>query len=657
MLLFGAYVVNAHAAYQAPADLGGDDILLRCEENIKKASDLRIEVQQLKSAQQGNQALTMYNEILIILNESLNEAGLLAEVHPHEKIRQDAESCEQKASAFLTDLSLDKEIYQAIAKTDGQGFDKEDQRMLEHTILDFKRSGVDQSDETRARIKALKDELVLISQQFGENIRSDKFYIELDHKSDLDGLPQDYIDSHRQASGKYLISTDYPDFTPFMEYAKNDDARRQLRMKYLNRGQNNGPVLKAMIEKRHELAQLLNYKSYADYVAQDKMIKSSDAIHSFIERISSIARPGADREYEELLNYKRRTNTETTKIEGHENSFLQEAYKKERFGFASQDVRPYFSYYQVRDGLLKVTGELFGIRYEPVTDAKVWHESVDTYDVFDESGKLGRIYLDMFPREGKFSHAAQFPIRSGLSDRQYPEGALVCNFPNPNEGDGNALMEHSQVQTFFHEFGHLLHHVFAGRQKWIAFSGVATEWDFVEAPSQLLEEWAWSPEVLATFARHYQTKEPIPAELVQKMRAAEEFGKALSARQQMFYAALSVNYYDLDPQTFDTQALLKEMQEKYSYIPYEEGTHFNYSFGHLDDYSAIYYTYMWSLSLAKDMLTPFTKDGLMDKNIATRYRRFVLEPGGSKDASELVEQFLGRPFQFDAFEKWLSSRN
>jgi thimet oligopeptidase len=216
-------------------------------------------------------------------------------------------------------------------------------------------------------------------------------------------------------------------------------------------------------------------------------------------------------------------------------------------------------------------------------------------------------------------------------------------------------MDHDQVVTFFHEFGHLMHHVLGGHQKWITFSGVATEWDFVEAPSQFFEEWAWDVGVLQRFALHFETGEPIPADLVARMRAAEEFGKGVNTRGQMFYAALSLNYYSKDPSSFNALELLKELQLKYSKFPYVENTHFNLNFGHLDGYSAIYYTYMWSQVIAKDLLTPFKKNGLMSHADAKRYRQTVLEAGGSKDAAELVQDFLGRPYNFDAFKQWLES--
>jgi len=258
----------------------------------------------------------------------------------------------------------------------------------------------------------------------------------------------------------------------------------------------------------------------------------------------------------------------------------------------------------------------------------------------------------MFPREGKYRHFAQFTLVSGQAGKRLPEGVLVCNFPRSGPG-GPALLDHGEVRTFLHELGHLLHHVLGGRTRWAAHSGVATEWDFVEAPSQLLEEWAWDAGVLRGFARHVETGEPIPEDLVARMRAADACGKGLLVRQQMFYAAVSLELHRRDPLGLDTTALVAELQARYTPFPHVPGTAFQAGFGHLDGYSAVYYTYMWSLAIAKDLVQPFRQAGLMDPEVARRYRRAVLEPGGSKPAAELVSGFLGRPFAFDAFAAWL----
>jgi thimet oligopeptidase len=260
----------------------------------------------------------------------------------------------------------------------------------------------------------------------------------------------------------------------------------------------------------------------------------------------------------------------------------------------------------------------------------------------------------MHPRSEKYKHAAQFNIVNGLAGRQLPEAALVCNFPGGEPGDAG-LMEHDDVVTFFHEFGHLLHNLFAGNQRWMGVAGISTEWDFVEAPSQMLEEWGWDVRVLQTFARHHETGEPIPAETVERMRRAREFGRGVYVRQQMSYAMLSLRLHDGDPTGVDTTALVRDVQNQYSMFRYVEGTSFHASFGHLDGYSAIYYTYMWSLVIARDLFSQFDARDLMAPGAARRYRESILAAGGSAPAAELVRRFLGRDFSFDAYEAWLNA--
>ena len=270
-----------------------------------------------------------------------------------------------------------------------------------------------------------------------------------------------------------------------------------------------------------------------------------------------------------------------------------------------------------------------------------------TYDVLRGGQRLGRIHLDLHPRKGKYGHAAQFDLSPGLRGRRLAEGVLVCNF-------SRSLMEHDHVVTLFHEFGHLVHHVLAGGQDWTRFSGVATEWDFVEAPSQMLEEWAWDADVLRSFATDADGR-PIPRELVDKMRAAKDFGKGAYVRTQMFYAALAYQLHQQVPD--DITATMLELQAAYDAFAPVPDTHFFASFGHLHGYGSGYYTYMWSLVIAKDLFSAFDRDDLFDTAVAHRYRDRVLAPGGSRDAADLVADFLGRPYDFAAFQAWLDDED
>lgn len=376
------------------------------------------------------------------------------------------------------------------------------------------------------------------------------------------------------------------------------------------------------------------------------MIGNGEAIGTFIDRIADAAEAPARRDVDVLLARLRQDRPDAERVQSSDVAYYAEVHRREQLDVDAQRVRTYLDFERVRAGLLEVTGRLFGLSYTPRPDAVVWHEAVTAYDVTrtDDGTALGRIYLDLHPREGKFKHAAQFTLTNGVRDRQLPEGVLVCNF-------ATGLMEHSDVVTLFHEFGHLVHHLVGGHQTWSAFSGVATEWDFVEAPSQMLEEWAWDADVLRTFAVD-AAGEPIPADLVDRMRSADDFGKGYAARTQMFYAALSYRLHLDNPE--DLIAFTADLQARYSMFAHVEGTCMPTAFGHLDGYGSGYYTYAWSLVIAKDLFSAFDPANLFDPEVATRYRDRILAPGGTKDAADLVRDFLGRDYSFDAYAAWLA---
>ena len=319
----------------------------------------------------------------------------------------------------------------------------------------------------------------------------------------------------------------------------------------------------------------------------------------------------------------------------------------------AQSVRPYFPYDRVKQGLLDVTSRLYGVTYRPAKDVPVWHPSVEVYEVLDGGALIGRFYLDTHPRPNKQSNPITGTVRVGVAGRQLPEAVLMTALPGGQAGDPG-LMTHEEVVTFFHEFGHVVHAIVSARP-WFG-TGRLVERDFVEAPSQMFEEWTWDPATLATFAKHYQTNEPIPAALVLKMRRANEFGQALGVRQQMVFAKLSLSLHDRDPKSVDSTALIRDLTNKYLPFPFVEGTHRQTAFTHLANrnYSASYYTYMWSLVIAKDLFSKFDQTNLLAPAVAQKYREAVLAPGGSKPAADLVRDFLGRPFNAAAWEAWLN---
>ena len=615
----------------------GDDELSRC----------RSLVDELKASRPASalEALRLWNDAQVALSNAAAIGSLFAEIHPEPAVRDRAELVAQAVQKLDTDLGLDQQLFGALAELDPAGLDAEASRLLERTLRDFRRSGVDRDDATRARLRQLSERGLLLSQDFSKNIREDVRSIRV-RPDQLDGMPQDWVEAHPvDADGLVTVTTDYPDVVPFRTFAKDATARRQLVTQFLTIGwPANDQVLQDIFAARRETAALLGYTSWADYDAEVKMIGSGPAIADFIDRITGLAAESAARDKAVLLERLRQDRPGETDIDGADVTYYAELVRKEQLAVDAQKVRTYFPFEAVRQGLLDVTGRLFGLEWVPVSDAPTWHTEVTTYDVAFKGRRIGRIHLDLHPREGKYKHAAQFDLVRGVRGAQLAEGVLVCNF---NRG----LLEHDEVVTLFHEFGHLVHHVVAGDQDWVRFSGVATEWDFVEAPSQMLEEWAWDADVLATFARNADG-ETIPADLVAAMRRADDFGKGYDARTQMFYAALS---YDLHVnQVEDLTARLQELMATYSSFPYIEGTHMHCHFGHLDGYSSAYYTYMWSLVIAKDLFSAFDRHDLFDPEVAGAYRDKVLAPGGSRDAADLVQDFLGRPYTFDAYAAWLA---
>jgi thimet oligopeptidase len=602
----------------------------------------------------GLDLLDAYDEATAALGNTANRVDLIAVTNPDAATRDAADSAKQALAKVRTDISLDRALYDALAAVDVSIEDAGTQHYVATTLREFRRSGVDRDDATRSRVRELQEELVGIGQDFDRNIRSDTRTAMLTPEA-LAGLPDDYVRAHPAGeNGMVRVTTEYPDIIPFLSYATDASAREELWRLFRQRGHPaNIDVLQHMLGRRHELATLLGYPNWAQYAAEDKMIGTAENIAAFIERIAAAAKDRAGREYDRLLARKRVDTPDAPAVLPWDASYLDDRVKAEQFAFDSQAMRPYFEYTRVKAGLMGLVEKLFGVRFVARTDVPVWHSEVECYDVHSGQGVIGRIFLDMHPRPDKYNHAAMFPLTAGRTGKRVAECALVCNLPRP--GAEPALLQHSDVETFFHEFGHLIHHVFAGDSRWSGTSGIATEWDFVEAPSQLLEEWVRDAPTLAGFAVHHETGEPLPAEMVAKLRAADEFGKGLFVRQQMFYAALSLELYRRDPAELDPVAVERDAQERLTPYRHVDGTYLHLGFGHLDGYSAIYCTYMWSLVIAKDLFTVFAHNGLHDVTTARKYREKVLAPGGSAPAAALVERFLGRPYDFTAYQAWLDA--
>ena len=599
--------------------------------------------------------LRPFDAALEQINSANYFASLMQQVHPDAKFRDSATEMTRKASAAATALSLNRGVYQALGALDLAKLDAATRHYVERQLLQFKLAGVDKDDATRARLKQLNDQLTEQQSMFDRNISDGQKIVKVSGPAALEGLPQDYIDRHKPAAdGTIQITTDYPDILPAMRFVKSDALRRQLFEAFQTRAYpKNRDVLKQMMQTRYDIATLLGYASWADYFAADKMAGRGQRIADFIQEVDDAARSLADREFAMLLAEKKKTDPAATGVGDYEVGHLQELLRRSKYDFDSQSVRPYLPYAKVKQGILDTAATLFGLTFRQEAGAVNWDPAVETWDAIDNGKVIGRFYLDMHPRPGKFSHAEMVPALDGVRGKQLPEAVLVCNFPKPAAGDAG-LMEYNDVVTFFHEFGHLMHWILGGQQEWAGISGISMESDFVEAPSQMLEEWMRSPQVLAKFARHYQTGEPMPPELVARMNRASAFGRGSWVSQQNTYTAISYDIYKGKPQDVDLDAVTTGDQKRYSHTVPLPGTHLYASFGHLAGYSSAYYTYLWDKVIAEDFFQQFDAANLLGGTAAMRYRRAVLEPGGSVPANDLVKNFLGRPQNMAAFQKWMA---
>jgi thimet oligopeptidase len=608
----------------------------------------------VKGARTIENTLVPFDDATRQINAVAYVSNLMQEVHPEAAFRDRATALVQKASAAGTALSLNQGVYQALAKLDVSKADPATRYYVSRQLLEFRLAGVDKDDATRAQLKKLNDQLTQDQSTFERNLADDQRTVEVTDASELDGLPQDYIDRHKPGpDGKIRISTNYPDLYPLMTFAKSDALRRRMYLTAENRGYpKNRDVLMDMMQARYEIATTLGYPSWADYNAADKMTVNARTIADFIRQLDVTLRPLEEREFAVLLAEKRKTDPQATGIEAFESGYLGELVRRSQYDFNSQDMRPYLPYTQVRQGILDTAANLFHVSFRQELNAPAWAPSVETWDVIDHGQAVGRFYLDMHPRPGKYTHDATFQILDGVKGKQLPEAALVCNLPEPTATDPG-LMDYDDVVTFFHEFGHLMHHILGGQQQWAGISGMSMEMDFVEAPSQMLEEMIHSHQVLAAFARNYKTGEPIPAELVARMNRASAYGRAMWVAAQDSYSAISFDIYKTKPQAVNLDAITFDDLRDYQLITQLPEAHMYAAFDHLAGYSSAYYTYMWDKVIAEDFFAQFDPGNPLAGDTPMRYRRTVLEPGGSMPAADLVKDFLGRPQNMDAFRRWL----
>ena len=595
--------------------------------------------------------LQRYDDIANLLASASGEFALLREVMADDARRSAAAACEVRIAGAATRLGLSRKVYERL-KAIPRPADAATALYLSRTLASFERAGVALPAAERARAQALQDRIAEAGTQFDKAIADGRKTVLAD-PAELAGLPADFIAAHKSgADGKVVLSTDYPDLFPVLTYAASESLRRRLYETNVTRAYPaNDARLRELLNLRDEFAHLLGRKDHATLVLEDKMLDTPAKVEALLTDMAGAARPASDRDYARKLAVYRLDHPGATAFQPWDNNYLTNLVQKRDFAYDRQKARQYFAYDQVRDGILALTGDLFGVIIRP-WKTTVWNPEVEAYEMVEARGPargklIGRFYFDSHPRPGKYNHANMINLRQGVAGKAVPVGVLVMNLPAGGHATG--LMEHNDVETFLHEFGHMLHHIFGGQtQRWAGQSGVATEWDFVEAPSQMLEEWVYDYDTLARFARNARG-EIIPRALVEKMNRARWFDSGMADMRQIALSNISLRYHQ-GPAPADLGARMRELDAAYNPLPAPAFSQFQDSFGHLNGYSAVYYTYRWSKVIADDLFTRFAREGLRNPATALDYRRKVLEPGGSKPAAQLVADFLGRPISLDAYK-------
>lgn len=593
------------------------------------------------------------------LARAFGEGAFMGYVHGDETVRAAARAAEERMQQWSVELVFREDLYQAVAgyaaTAEAAALEGERARLLEFTSRDLRRAGHELDPVTRAEVKRLTSRLVALGVQFEQNIAEYKDYLVV-RKEDLEGLPEWYVEglSAGEEEGTLRVTMAYPDVVPFMENAARRDLRQELSFKFNTRAlAENRPLLEEAVAQRSRIAELFGEPSWAHHQLEERMAKTPESVESFYEELLGPLTEAARQEIAEMESLLA-SDTGSTEdwLQVWDWRYYDTRLRRERHGVDPNEVAEYFPLELVLAGMFELTGEVFGLEYV-ASDGTTWHEDVRSYEIRDRSS--GRVialfHMDLFPREGKFSHAAAFPLVPGrrLTDGTYqrPVSAIVANFTKPSQ-TRPSLLQHNEVETLFHEFGHILHQVLT-QAELVRFSGSSTERDFVEAPSQIMEHWTWRPEVLSRFARHYQTGEPIPETLVKAMVAARNLNIALSTLRQIQHGILDLGLHGEDAAEADLDEIHRRATEV-ALLPMHEGTFYPASFGHmLSGYDAGYYGYLWSEVYGDDMFSRFESAGVTNPGVGADYRRKILEAGGSKDGMQLLEDFLGREPNNEAF--------
>jgi thimet oligopeptidase len=658
LIMLSAFAAVFSAAQDVPKPIS--DALQRANDAIAKIIALS------DSQRNFDNTVGALDDISARLDTDTSLFIFMQNVSPDAKLRAESRAADEAVTNWAIDLGKREDLYKVIkAYADTKPkLEGEQKRLLEFTMRDYHLSGMDLPKDKRDRLAAIEKEENKLSIEFQQNIADDETTVPLS-PLELKGVPKDTLDRQTKSADLILLRVDGPTYSSVMEHAENADTRHKVWLAYRRRaGNKNKAVIEQLIQLRDEAAQLLGFKNSVDMVLVTRMAKNSETVAKFYNELEPAIRAKALQDRAEFDKMKQKqTKNPKAIIDPWDYGFYRDQLLKKTYAIDQEKVAEYFPVDKVFQGFFDITSRLYGLEYKDITaeaaklGLPVWHSDVKLWGVYDKKTNqlLGRVYTDLFPREGKYTHAACW----GLQQRkvwadgtlQIPLAALVCNFTKPT-ATKPALMPHDEVETFFHEFGHGLHQMLTNT-KYARFSGTAVERDFVEAPSQMMENWVWEPEVLNLFARHYKTGQPFPKEMLASMQRARTLASGIDTQGQLYLGLMDQAFHTAAGGKVDTTAVAQDVYEKTTLYKKQPGVLFQSAFGHLIGYHGAYYGYLWSLVYAQDMFGRFKELGLLSPTTGEYYRTKVLGRGGSMDAMDMLRDYLGREPNMDAFYEHL----
>ncbi|WP_026809995.1 M3 family metallopeptidase [Arenibacter latericius] len=580
----------------------------------------------------------------------------------NDEIQKIAQEVSPLLSEFSNDIILNESLFKRVKAV----YDQKDQLHLtpeEQTLLDkkykgFSRNGANLPEEKKKRLREIDAELSKLTLQFGQNVlaETNKYEMHLTEEPDLNGLPEGEKEAAAdlaKSKGKsgWLITLDYPSYIPFMKYASNRNLRKQLSIAFGSKGfhkdelDNQDNILN-ITRLRYERAKLLGYKSHAHYVLEERMAETPEKVEEFLNNLLSMAKPAAEREYKQLEEFAKELDN-IDRLEKWDSAYYSEKLKQKLFDLDDEKLKPYFKLENVIAGVFKIAEKLFGLRFEEVFDIEKYHADVKTYRVYDEdSNFISLFYADFHPRSGKrggawmTSYKPQY-VRNEKNVR--PHISNVCNFTKPTASKPS-LLTFNEVTTLFHEFGHGLHGMLANTV-YPGLSGTSVYWDFVELPSQVMENWCYEKEALELFATHYETGEPIPMEYITKIKESATFLEGMATLRQLSFGILDMSWHSVDPSGItDVKAQEQKAFKETDLFPDVAQTCMSTSFSHIfqGGYSSGYYSYKWAEVLDADAFAYFKENGIFNKDIADKFKSHILSQGGTENPMELYKRFRGR---------------